>query len=91
MKKISFILLLYLGSLGFPILSTYKRVRVHLKVPEYWSRFPSMGLSSQVRVHYKQLQYIKVPQVRIQVQMCDPSDFVKKWVFLTRHFFREIP
>jgi hypothetical protein len=40
----------------------HKRVRVKLKVPEYGSRFPSTGLSSQVRINYKQLQYIKVPE-----------------------------
>jgi hypothetical protein len=47
---------LYLGTL------VHKRVRVKFKVPEYGSRFPSTGPSSQVRVSSKQLQYIQVPE-----------------------------
>ena len=37
----------------------HEQVRVKFKVPEYGSRFPSTGLSSQVRVNYKQLQQTK--------------------------------
>ena len=56
--KIWGIYVLYSGSL------VHKQVRVNFKVPEYGSRFPSSGLSSQVRVNYKQLQYIQVPEYR---------------------------
>ena len=48
--------MLYSGSL------VHKRVWVNYKVPMYGSKFPSMGLSSQVRVNNKQLQYIQVPE-----------------------------
>jgi hypothetical protein len=47
---------LYSGTL------VHKRVRVKFKVPEYGSRFPSTGPSSQVRVINKQFQYIQVPE-----------------------------
>ena len=39
-----FFYVLYLGSL------LHKRIRVKVKVPEYGSRFPSMGQGSRVRI-----------------------------------------
>ena len=46
-----FFYLLYLGSL------VHKRVWANFKITKYGSRFPSTGLSSLVRVNYKQLPY----------------------------------
>ena len=55
----------------------HKRVRVKFKVPEYGSRFPSTGLSSQVRVNYKQLQYIKVPEYGLKFPSTDQGSQVQ--------------